>query len=131
MRPANIVMDEKIKTLTITEFNLLANKDPNGSYDRRTRENLQQIIHKLVGHPRTDTDLERRLFYKFRNSKFNDLFGGPPRKPEGKLTQKDMDLARSVQEVTEEIVIKMASYVKKETNKKYSYNLKKKLIFFL
>ena len=66
-------MDEKIKTLTITEFNLLANKDPNGSYDRRTRENLQQIIHKLVGHPKTHTDLERKLFYKFRNAKFSAL----------------------------------------------------------
>ena len=68
-----MVMDEKIKTLTVTEFNLLANKDPNGSYDRRTRENLQQIIHKLVGHPRTHTDLERKLFYKFRNAKFSAL----------------------------------------------------------
>ena len=66
-------MDEKIKTLTVTEFNLLANKDPNGSYDRRTMENLQQIIHKLVGHPKTHTDLERKLFYKFRNAKFGGL----------------------------------------------------------
>ena len=63
-----MVMDEKIKTLTVTEFNLLANKDPNGSYDRRTRENLHQIIHKLVGHPRTHTDLERKLFNKFSGS---------------------------------------------------------------
>ena len=31
------------------------------------------------------------------------LFGGPPRKPESKLTQREMDLARSVQEVTEEV----------------------------
>jgi carbamoyltransferase len=53
------------------------------------------------------------------NKKFNDLFGGPPRKPESELTQKEMDLARSVQEVTEEIVLKMAKYVRKVTNKKY------------
>jgi len=64
---------EKIKTLTITEFNLIANKDPYGSYDRRTRENLHQIIHKLVGNPRTHTDLERKLFYKFRDAKFGAL----------------------------------------------------------
>ena len=64
---------EKIKTLTITEFNLLANKDPYGSYDRRTRETLQQIIYKLVGNPRTHTDLERKLFYKFRDAKFGAL----------------------------------------------------------
>lgn len=64
---------EKIKTLTVTEFNLIANKDPNGSYDRRTRETLQQIIHKLVGNPRTHTDLERKLFYKFKDAKFGAL----------------------------------------------------------
>ena len=53
------------------------------------------------------------------NKKFNDLFGGPPREPESELTQKEMDLARSVQEVTEEIVLKMAQHVKKVTNQKY------------
>ena len=42
------------------------------------------------------------------NSKFHNIFGGLPRKPESKLTQKEMDLACSVQEVTEEIVMKMA-----------------------
>jgi carbamoyltransferase len=52
------------------------------------------------------------------NSKFNKLFGGPPRVPESKLTQKDMDLARSLQEVTEEIVLKMGHHVHKETGQK-------------
>ena len=51
------------------------------------------------------------------NKKFNILFGGPPRKPESELTQKEMDLARSVQEVTEEIVLKMAKHVRKVTKK--------------
>ena len=40
------------------------------------------------------------------NQKFNQLFGGPPREPESELTQKEMDIARSIQEVTEEIVLK-------------------------
>ena len=53
------------------------------------------------------------------NSKFNKLFGGPPRVPETNLTQKDMDLARSLQEVTEEIVLKMGNHVYKETGQKY------------
>jgi len=53
------------------------------------------------------------------NAKFDDLFGGSPRKPESGLTQKEMDLARSVQEVTEEIVLKMARHIKSETNMKY------------
>jgi carbamoyltransferase len=49
------------------------------------------------------------------NSRFDDLFGGPPRKPESKLTQREMDLARSVQEVTEEIMFRMARHVRRET----------------
>ncbi len=52
------------------------------------------------------------------NSKFDKLFGGPPREPESKLTQKEMDLARSVQDVTEEIVLKMGKHVQKETGMK-------------
>ena len=55
---------------------------------------------------------------KMTNNKFNKLFGGPPRKPESELTQKEMDLARSVQEVTEEIVLKIAKHIRKETKKK-------------
>ncbi len=39
---------------------------------------------------------------------FHDLFGGPPREPESKLTQKEMDLARSVQVVCEEVMMRMA-----------------------
>jgi carbamoyltransferase len=46
---------------------------------------------------------------------FNDLFGGPPRQPESKLTQKEMDLARSVQEVCEEIILRMSRTVHKLT----------------
>ncbi len=49
------------------------------------------------------------------NKRFNRLFGGPPRKPESQITQREMDLARSVQEATEEIMLRMARYVKKVT----------------
>jgi carbamoyltransferase len=52
------------------------------------------------------------------NEKFNKLFGGPPRVPETNLTQKEMDLARSVQDVTEEIVMKIGNHVYKETGSK-------------
>ena len=52
------------------------------------------------------------------SNKFEKLFGGPPRKPESKLTQKEMDIARSLQEVTEEIVLKMGRHVFKETGMK-------------
>ncbi|MCX6152047.1 MAG: carbamoyltransferase [Ignavibacteriales bacterium] len=53
------------------------------------------------------------------NKKFHKLFGGEPRKPETKLTQREMDLARSVQEVAEEVMLRAANHVYKETNKKY------------
>lgn len=49
------------------------------------------------------------------NSKFHKLFGGEPRIPETNLTQKEMDLARSVQDVTEEIVLRMGKFVQRET----------------
>lgn len=49
------------------------------------------------------------------NRKFDDLFGGPPRKPESLLTQRDMDLARSIQEVTEEVMLRLARSLQKET----------------
>jgi carbamoyltransferase len=46
---------------------------------------------------------------------FERLFDGPARKPESKLTQREMDLARSVQEITEEVMLKMAAFAHKET----------------
>ncbi|HEV8263328.1 MAG TPA: carbamoyltransferase [Gemmatimonadales bacterium] len=49
------------------------------------------------------------------NGAFADLFGGPPRVPESKLTQREMDLAKSVQVVCEEIVLRMARTVHRET----------------
>lgn len=50
--------------------------------------------------------------------KIEEIFGGPPRAPESRLSQREMDLARSVQEVTEEIVLKMATHVRKETGER-------------
>ena len=52
---------------------------------------------------------------KMTNKKFDKLFGGPPRTSESELTQKDMDLAASVQKVTEEIVLKLAKNISKVT----------------
>jgi len=53
------------------------------------------------------------------NDHFAKLFGGPPRKPESKITQREMDLARSVQEVTEEIMLRISRHVYKETDRRY------------
>ncbi|MCX5669104.1 MAG: carbamoyltransferase [Candidatus Omnitrophica bacterium] len=52
---------------------------------------------------------------RMTNSRFNRLFGFPPRKPETKITQKFMDMAASIQEVTEEIMLKMAGHIHKVT----------------
>ncbi len=52
------------------------------------------------------------------NRKFYKLFGGPPRKPDMKLEQKHMDLAHSVQVVTEMAISKMANYAYNQTRKK-------------
>ncbi len=50
------------------------------------------------------------------NKNFDDLFGGPRREPESLITQKEMDIAASIQQVTEEIVLKLATSIFKETN---------------
>ncbi|MDC1066769.1 carbamoyltransferase [Alphaproteobacteria bacterium] len=52
------------------------------------------------------------------NRKFNKLFGRSPRKPEGELTKLDMDLAASIQKVTEDIIIKIAKNISKETGER-------------
>ena len=53
------------------------------------------------------------------NDQFSQLFGGPARKAESEITQREMDIARSIQVVTEEIVLKMANHVHKLTGEKY------------
>lgn len=49
------------------------------------------------------------------NERFHQLFGGPPRAPESELTQREMDIARSLQEVTEEVMLKLARQARKLT----------------
>ena len=57
--------------------------------------------------------------FKMTSSKFHKLFGEPPRVNEKKLTQFHMDLAASIQFVTEEIVLKIARSLQKETGLKH------------
>jgi carbamoyltransferase len=52
------------------------------------------------------------------NRRFASLFGGPPRKPESPIGRREMDLARSIQEVTEEIVLKLAGHARALTGKR-------------
>ncbi len=54
---------------------------------------------------------------RMTNWKFEKLFGGPARKPETKITQKDMDIAASIQKVTEEIMLRMSKHVHRVTGR--------------
>lgn len=53
------------------------------------------------------------------NNKLHELFGAKPRQPESEITQREMDIARSIQEVTEEIVLRLARTVKSELDVNY------------
>ncbi len=55
---------------------------------------------------------------RMTNERFHALFGGPPRTPESPLTQREMDLAASIQAVTEEVVLKLARAIRKETGER-------------
>lgn len=55
---------------------------------------------------------------KMTSSKFDELFDGPPRKPEAPITVREMDLAASIQEVTEEIMLRSARHVHAETGQR-------------
>ncbi|MDA8907432.1 hypothetical protein N9I40_07160, partial [Planktomarina temperata] len=52
------------------------------------------------------------------NKKFDLLFGGPPRKAEAELTQREMDLAASIQKVTEDIIVQIAKGIAKDTGER-------------
>ena len=56
---------------------------------------------------------------RMTNERFDELFGGPPRQPESELTQKQMDLARSVQVVCEMAMLRMAEHVRTTTGMKH------------
>jgi carbamoyltransferase len=56
---------------------------------------------------------------RMTNRAFDKIFGGPSRKPESRITQREMDLARSIQVITEEVILKMATYARRETQIKY------------
>jgi len=56
---------------------------------------------------------------RMTNKKFHKLFGAPPRKPESRVTRREMDLARSIQEVTEEVMLRITRYVHQRTGMKH------------
>ena len=52
------------------------------------------------------------------NERFDELFDGPPRQPESRITQREMDLAASIQKVTEEIILALARHTREITGAK-------------
>lgn len=64
---------QKLKALNITEYNLIANKDPRGSYDRSTRDNLNGIIEKMRKNFSNLSPLENRVYRKFLFAEFSAL----------------------------------------------------------
>ncbi len=82
---------------------------------------VDRILGKLVDLKEDGTfRLDMRYFgyatgLTMTTGAFHDLFGGPPRRPESPLTQRDMDLARSIQAVTEEVVLRLARTIRRET----------------
>jgi len=82
----------------------------------------KDIILKELIDVKADGSVRLNLSYfdfvgglRMTNERFDKLFGGPPRKPETDISQREMDIAASIQSVIEEIVLKMANHVYKET----------------
>ena len=55
---------------------------------------------------------------RMTNSRFDEVFGGPPRQAEARLGQREMDLAASIQAITEEVVLKLAAGVRRKTGER-------------
>ncbi len=68
--------------------------------------------------------LDQRYFgylsgLRMTNGEFDRLFGGPPRKPESELTRRDLDIARSIQDVCEEVMLRMARTAHEATGSRH------------
>jgi carbamoyltransferase len=89
-----------------------------GVYTDRIREELLDL--KDDGSFRLNMDYFGYLDDLVMTSeKFETLFDGPPRSPESPITRREMDLARSIQEVTTEIVLRMARHAREQTGKRH------------
>ena len=88
-----------------------------------------QYVQKILDHLidlKPDGSFKLNLKYfdycaglTMTSNKFHQLFNSPPSVPEAKPTQKDMDMAASIQVVTEEVVMRMAKHIKKTTKQDY------------
>jgi carbamoyltransferase len=86
---------------------------------------VQVILDKLIDL-KPDGSFRLNLDYfnytaglTMTNERFHSLFGGPPRKPDSPLTERDMDVAASIQKVTEEAVRRLAATARRETGAEF------------
>lgn len=81
---------------------------------------LDNLIHlKPDGSFRLNMEyFDYAIGFTMTNEKFHKLFGGPPRKQESPITQKEMDLASSIQAVLEEVILLIVKFISKEIGKK-------------
>ncbi|MDQ1336822.1 MAG: carbamoyltransferase, partial [Thermodesulfobacteriota bacterium] len=84
----------------------------------------ERILSELID-VKEDGSIRLNLSYfdflgglRMTNRRFSRLFGGPPRRPETEITQREMDIAASIQAVTEEAVLRMVRTVHRETSQK-------------
>src|SRR6202045_705475 len=84
------------------------------------RPNYADVIREKIVSLKEDGSIELDMSYfnycqalTMTSDKFHDLFGGPPRQPETLITQKEMDLAASIQVVCEEVVLAAAAHTKR------------------
>ena len=84
-----------------------------------------QLIKDNIAEVREDGSIRMNHDYfsysqglRMTNTAFDRVFDGRPRRPESKITQREMDLARSIQVITEEVMLKMTAHVYKETGMK-------------
>jgi carbamoyltransferase len=85
---------------------------------------VQAILAKLIDVKKDGSFWMDQSYFNYcaglemTSSKFHKLFGGPPRHAEAKITQREMDIARSIQEVAELVILRIARHVRQETGMK-------------
>src|SRR3990167_1498499 len=84
----------------------------------------QQILDHLIDVKPDGSFVMNQSYFcyytglRMTSRKFHKLFGGPPKKPDSNMTQREMDLAASIQKVLEHVVLKICATIKKETGEK-------------
>lgn len=86
---------------------------------------VQTILDHLIDLKKDGTFRLNMRYFNYAvgltmtNQRFDKLFDGPPRRPESPLTQREMDLARSIQKVTEEVILRLSRTIRQELDVEY------------